>query len=256
VWRWWAGGAALCAGAILICELRPQSARAEPWAASINTSQDAPTLEVSAGADITAHSWSVYSGLTSSIGGSLLENGWRFRLGGGYGEYSYSSTRWTGRTVVVVPFDGTVMFADAAIGYQQRWGALTLKMFAGAAVQHNGLTPIDIESSVYGSRWGAKGAIEAWLDIGANAFGQLDVSYATLYESYGTRLRLGYKLMPQVSIGPEAGLNGNVDYDSGRLGAFVRYDGARGELSISAGAAGDRSEMTGGYATINALLRF
>lgn len=247
---------ALCAAAILTCELRPETAKAEPWAAVTTASPDAPTLEASAGADVAAHSWSVYSGLTSSLGGNLRENGWRLRLGGGYGAYSYSSTRWTGSTVVVVPFDGTVTFADALIGYQQRWGALTLKVFAGAMAQHNSMTPIDVESSVRGTRWGAKGAVEAWLDIGANAFGQLDLNYATVYDTYGSRLRLGYKFTPQLSIGPEAGLNGNVDYDSGRLGAFVRYDGAQGEISVSVGAAGDRSEVTGGYATLNALLRF
>lgn len=250
--RWRARGAALCAAAFLTCELRPDQARAEPWTAPI----DAPTLEASAGADATAHGWSIYSGLTASIGGSLLENGWRIRLGGGYGEYAYSSTRWTGSTVVVVPFDGTVTFADALVGYQQRWGALTLKLFAGVVAQHNGVTPIDFESSVRGTRWGGKGALEAWLDIGADAFGQLDLTYATLHESYGARLRLGYKFTPQLSVGPEAGVNGNIDYDSGRIGAFVRYDAALGEVSISAGAAADRSEVTGGYATINALLRF
>ncbi|MFM9849422.1 MAG: cellulose biosynthesis protein BcsS [Hyphomicrobiaceae bacterium] len=236
--------------------MRPEPARAEPWVASTSTARGAPTLEASAGADVTAHGWAVYSSLMSSIGGSLLEDGWRIRLGGGYGAYSYSSTRWTGSTVVVVPFDGTVTFADALIGYQQRWGALTLKVFAGAVAQHNSVTPIDVESTVRGTRWGGKGAVEAWLDIGASAFAQLDLSYATIYDTYGSRLRLGYKFTPQLSIGPEAGLNGNVDYDSGRLGAFVRYDGTRGEISVSAGAAGDRSEVTGGYATINALLRF
>lgn len=233
--RWRARGAALCAAAFLTCELRPDQARAEPRTAPI----DAPTLEASAGADATAHGWSIYSGLTASIGGSLLENGWRIRLGGGYGEYAR-----------------TVMFADALVGYQQRWGALTLKLFAGVVAQHNGVTPIDFESSVRGTQWGAKGAIEAWLDIGADAFGQLDLTYATLHESYGARLRLGYKFTPQLSVGPEAGVNGNSDYDSGRIGAFVRYDAARGEISVSAGAAGDRAEVTGGYATINALLRF
>lgn len=254
--HWRAGSAAFCAAAILAWELRPEPAKAEPWAAFGNASHGAPALEASASADITAHSWSVYTGLTSSLGGSLWENGWRIRLGGGYGEYSYSSTRWTGSAVVVAPFDGTVTFADALIGYQQQWSSLTLKMFAGVAAQHNSVTPIDIESSVRGSRVGAKGAIEAWLDIGASAFAQLDLSYTTIYDAYASRLRLGYKVTPQLSIGPEAGLNGNVDYDSGRVGAFVRYDGAKGEISISAGAAGDRSEVTGGYATINALLRF
>lgn len=233
--RWRARGAALCAAAFLTCELRSDHVRAEPGTAPI----DAPTLEASAGADATAHGWSVYSGLTASLGGSLLETGWRIRLGGGYGEYAR-----------------TVTFADALVGYQQRWGALTLKLFAGAVAQHNGVTPIDFESSVRGTRWGAKGAVEAWLDIGASAFAQLDLSYTTLYDSYGSRLRLGYKFTPQVSVGPEAGLDGNTDPDSGRIGAFVRYDAAQGEISVSAGAAGDRAEVTGGYATINALLRF
>jgi hypothetical protein len=182
--------------------LRPETVKAEPWAVSIETSQKAPTLEASAGADVTAHSWSVYSGLTSSIGGSLWENGWRIRVGGGYGEYGYSSTRWTGSAVVVVPFDGTVTFADALIGYQQQWGALTMKMFAGVAAQHNSVTPIDIESSVHGSRVGAKGAIEAWLDVGTSAFAHLDLSYTTIYDTYASRLRLGYKFTPQLSVGP------------------------------------------------------
>jgi hypothetical protein len=250
--RWQARSAGLFAAAIFTFAWLAETADAEPWTAGAS----APTLETSAGTDVTAHSWSAYSSLTATLGGSLREDGWRMRLGGGYGEYSYSSSRWTGSAVIVVPFDGTVTFADALIGYQQQWSALTLKAFAGVAAQHNSVTPVDIESSVRGSRIGAKGAVEAWLDIGANAFAQLDVSYTTIYDTYGSRLRLGYRLTPQLSFGPEAGLNGNVDYDSGRIGGFVRYEGALGEISLSAGGAGDRSEVTGGYATINALVRF
>jgi hypothetical protein len=240
----------------MTCASWPEPGNAEPWAAFATATSDAPTLEASAGANVTAHSWSIYSGLTSTIGGNLGENGWRIRVGGGYGQYSYSSTRWTGRAVIVVPFDGTVTFADALIGYQQQWDALTLKVFAGAAAQHNSVTPVDIESSVRGSRVGAKGAIEAWLNVGTSAFAQLDVNYTTLYDTYASRLRFGYKITPQLSVGPEAGLNGNIDYDSSHVGGFVRYEGALGEISVSAGGAGDRSEVTGGYATINALMRF
>ncbi len=250
--RWRVRRAGIFAAAILTCGVLTKAAHAEPWAAE----PGAHTLEASAGADVTAHSWSVYSGLTASLGGSLREDGWRIRVGGGYGEYSYSSSRWTGSAVVIVPFEGTVTFADALIGYQYQWRALTLKAFAGAAAQHNSVTPIDIESSVRGSRIGAKGAVEAWLDIGTSAFAQLDVTYTTIYDTYGSRLRLGYRLTPQLSFGPEAGLNGNIDYESGRVGGFVRYEGALGEISVSAGGAGDRSEVTGGYATINALVRF
>lgn len=251
--RWQASSADIFAAAILTCGLLPEAVKAEPWAVSIEASQQAPTLEASAGADVAAHSWSVYSGLTASIGGSLYENGWRLRLAGGHGGYSYSSRPWDAdaQTPVTVSYDGSMTFADALAGYQQQLGALTLKVFGGAAMQHNTVTPVDPNSTTRGTRWGAKGAVEAWLDIGTRTFAQLDLSYATVYDTYGSRLRLGYKLTPQFSIGPEAGLHGSIDYDHGRAGAFVRYESEMGEISISGGAAGED-----GYATVNALLRF
>ena len=215
-----------------------------------------PTSEVSAGIDVTAHSWSVYSGFTSTFGGSILKDGWRYRITGGYGEYNYTSTRWTGASAIVVPFDGSVTFADILVGYQQTFGALTVKLFGGAAVQDHAITPFDVENRVQGQAWGAKGVVETWLNLGERAFGQLDLSYATSNESYVGRLRLGYKIWPQLSAGMEAGLAGSEDYGSGRAGAFVRYEAAFGEASLSAGAAGDRSDMTGAYGTVNVLYRF
>jgi hypothetical protein len=215
-----------------------------------------PTQEVSAGVDVTAHSWSAYTGFTSTFGSNIRENGWRYRITSGYGEYSYTSTRWTGASVIVVPFDGTVTFADALLGYQHTFGALTLKLFGGVTAQDHAITPFDIENSVQGLSWGAKGALETWLNLGERAFGQLDLAYTTVHSGYTGRLRLGYKIWPQLSAGLEAGLAGGEDYSSGRAGAFVRYEAALGEISLSAGAAGDRSDMTGGYATLNVLYRF
>jgi hypothetical protein len=215
-----------------------------------------PTSEVSAGVDITAHSWSVYSGFTSTFGSSILKDGWRYRITGGYGEYRYTSTRWTGSSVIVVPFDGTVTFADILVGYQQTLGTLTIKLFAGAALEDHAITPFDIENRVQGQAWGAKGVIETWLNLGERAFSQLDLGYGTANRSYAGRLRLGYKIWPQLSAGMEAGLAGSDDYGSGRAGAFVRYEAAIGEVSLSAGAAGDRSDMTGAYGTVNVLYRF
>jgi len=215
-----------------------------------------PTSEVSAGIDVTTRSWSVYSGFTSTFGGGIVKDGWRYRITGGYGEYSYTSTRWTGASVIIVPFDGTVTFADILVGYQQTFGALTVKLFGGTAVQDHVITPFDVENRVQGQAWGAKGVVETWLNLGERAFGQLDLSYATTNESYAGRLRLGYKIWPQLSAGMEAGLAGSEDYSSGRAGAFVRYEAAFGEASLSAGAAGDRSDMAGAYGTVNVLYRF
>lgn len=215
-----------------------------------------PVWEVSGGADVTAHSWSLYTSVTSTFGSSVLTDGWRYRITAGTGAYSYSSPRWTGASVIVVPFDGTVTFADALVGYQKTFGALTLKLFGGIAMQDNVITPFDIENPVQGQAWGAKAVVETWLNLGERTFGQLDFGYATVNESYAARLRLGYKIWPQLSAGIEAGLSGSEDYGSGRAGAFVRYEAAFGELSVSAGAAGDRSDMTGAYGTVNLLYRF
>lgn len=251
--RWgWVGRAALSAAAVSVV-LGPRMAGAEDRRLA---EPKPPTSEVSGGVDVTAHSWSVYTGFTSTFGSSIRKDGWRYRITGGYGEYSYTSTRWTGASVIVVPFDGTVTFADALIGYQQTFGALTLKVFGGVAMQDIAITPFDVENRVQGQAWGIKAAVETWLNLGERAFGQLDLSYTTTNESYASRLRLGYKIWPQLSAGVEAGLAGSEDYGSGRAGAFVRYENALGEVSLSAGAAGDRSDVTGAYGTVNFLYRF
>lgn len=251
--RWgWVHCAAFGAAAAYIV-LGSQTAGADTGRAP---QRKVPASEVSAGTDVTAHGWSAYTGFTSTFGGSILKDGWRYRITSGYGQYSYASTRWTGAAVVVVPFEGTVTFADALVGYQQTFGALTLKLFGGVSVQNHAVTPFDIENSVQGLSWGGKAVLETWLDIGERAFGQLDLAYTTAHGSYAGRLRLGYKIAPQLSAGLEAGLAGSADYASGRAGAFVRYEAAFGEVSLSAGAAGDRSDTTGAYATLNVLYRF
>ena len=244
-------------GAAVACVvLGSQIAGAEERRAPAGPARKVPTQEVSGGVDATAHSWSVYAGYTSTFGSNIRENGWRYRITSGYGQYGYTSSRWTGASVIVVPFDGTVTFADALIGYQKTFGALTLKLFGGVAMQDHAIAPLDMENPVQGQAWGAKGVLETWLNLSARTFGQLDLAYTTANGSYASRLRLGYKILPQLSTGLEAGLAGSEDYGSGRAGAFVRYEAAFGEVSLSAGAAGDRSDMSGVYGTMNVLYRF
>jgi hypothetical protein len=53
------------------------------------------------------------------------------------------------------------------------------------------------------------------------------------------RGRLGWRFTPALSAGLEAGAGGNVEGDIARLGAFVRYEWAGGELAASGGVAND-----------------
>lgn len=212
--------------------------------------------ELWSGADAAARAWSAYAGATFALTGDIRDDGWRIRSSAGYGNYAYTSSRWTGAVNVPVKFKGTQSFADILGGYQITLGALTVKAFAGATQESHVLVPFDDENSVSGGRWGAKLALETWLNIGEWAFLQTDAAWSSNFDAHMTRLRAGYRLDPAWSVGLETGIVGNASYEAGRVGAFGRYQWSRGELSVSGGVSGDRSGDTGTYGTVGILFRF
>ena len=110
------------------------------------------------GVDATHDQWLAYSGMTvaPSWSNDIYSNGWRLRVGGGYGRYSYE------RDVLVDPvcgtplslacayhrkrFDAAHSYAEALVGYYLQLGALTAKAFAGAAFSSNATSPPDPET--------------------------------------------------------------------------------------------------------------
>jgi hypothetical protein len=208
-----------------------------------------PTQEVWAGVTVTSSSWAVYSGITAALYGPLHADGWRVRAAGGYGQYSYRN--------LGTPIHGEVTFVDALVGYHQRWGALTVKGFAGLSAERHDLTPLDLDSDVVGSDLGAKIQLETWLELSPSGWASLDLSWASAHGgSYAARGRAGYRLWPELSVGLEAAAMGNAEYDGGRSGAFLRYAWPTGEISAAAGVSVDRSLETGGYGTLNVLYRY
>ena len=212
--------------------------------------------EVSAGADATRQSATVYTATTAALFGVLREDGLRLRAGAGYGTYSYSSPRWNGLTRVPVSFEGEQSFADLLVGYQASVGPMIVKLFVGGAMERHVITPFDSENGVQGDRVGLKGALETWLRFGDRAFLQTDASWSSMFEAYSARARLGTALFGQLSAGIEAAAMGNRTYDAGRAGLFTRYEWTGGEISVSGGTAGDRSGLTGGYGSIGIVVRF
>ena len=207
------------------------------------------TQEVWAGAEVTANSWSAYSGITAALFGPIDADGWRVRAVGGYGTYSYERYD--------APIRGTIGFGDLLIGYQHQLGSLTLKGFVGASAESHDLAPLDPDNSITGADYGAKVALESWWEMTPQAWTSLDLSWSTVHGgAYAARTRTGYRLRPELSLGLEAAGNGNAEYDGGRGGVFLRYTWAAGEISASAGASVDRSGESGGYGTLNALHRY
>lgn len=218
-------------------------------ACPVSAEESRPTQEVWAGAEVTARSWSAYSGITAALFGPIDADGWRVRAIGGYGAYSYDRYDVTIR--------GYIGFGDLLIGYQHQVGPVTLKAFVGASAESHNLMPLDPDTTVIGADYGAKFALESWWEMAPQAWTSLDLSWTTVHGGvYAARARAGYRIRPELSLGLEAAGNGNAEYDGGRGGAFLRYTWATGEISASAGASVDRSGERGGYGTLNALYRY
>jgi hypothetical protein len=199
-----------------------------------------PHFELWSGAQAYDHVWSLYSGITVSPFGGIQEDGMRLRAVGGYGAYSYSGPRAAGPSSQIVKFHGTAPFADLLIGYHMQLGPLTVKAFGGLMVAENRLQPDDPETTIRGSGAGAKVALETWWNMSDRAWSALDLSWGSLHESYAARARLGWRFVPDLSAGLEAGAAGNVEGDVARVGGFLRYEWASGEFSVSGGVSNDK----------------
>ncbi|HXF55380.1 MAG TPA: cellulose biosynthesis protein BcsS [Hyphomicrobiaceae bacterium] len=239
---WWRTGAALCT-VVIACPAPAASAPPDPLPSR---------LEIWAGAGGTSHAWSLYSGFTYAPFGPLAAEGWRLRIVAGYGEYHYRGGSAVGQATV----QGTATFADALVGYQTRLGVAIIKAFAGVNADLHGLDPNDPDNAVSGDAIGWKLGFEGWLDVTPAIWTALDLSYASAHDSYASRVRFGYRLSPELSLGLEAGAFGNAESDSGRGGAFIRYQWLSGEISLSAGISGDIDQPTNPYGSVLWLTRY
>lgn len=237
--------------------------------------------ETYAGADVSRDVWLLYSGVTLAPTSDIYSDGIRLRASGGYGQYRYSGHRAGDPKDTQRHFGGTITYVEALIGYQKRVGELTAKAFVGLAAIDHAVAPDDPIASgglpTQGMDWGIKGALELWLNLGSDAWTSLDASWTSAHQTYAGRWRLGYRVLPTVSFGLEAGINGhtlneNPILEDGslreplrpqtRLGLFARYEWYGGEVSISGGLANNAYDFgaTDGfdafYGTINWLTRF
>ena len=228
-----------------------------------------PKYEISGGAEVAGPSWSAYSttlvalsALSKSASGGIRDDGWRLRAGAGYWRYADDPVKWVpGLGDHKVSLKRTGSFADLLLGYHKSLGELTVKAYVGIAYSNERWLQDGADAGSPGSDVSAKVLVESWLNLTPSAFAQLDAGWTSLHSTITARARLGYRVLPSLSIGPEGGYWSAVDAESDtgvaswRYGAFARFEWASGEVSVSAGAS-DEKQGTDYYATINALMRF
>jgi len=88
-----------------------------------------------------------------------------------------------------------------------------------------------------------KAVVETWTNLTPAIWLALDGSWTQAHETYSARARLGYRVLPQLSIGFEEALLGNTSGDLARSGLFARYDWSGGEVALAAGVSGQRFDF-------------
>ena len=235
----------------------------DAWVTVVEAAPKDFFYEAWAGGDGGGRSMSVYGGMTSSLSGDIRGDGFRLRSAGAYGTYAYTRSYAVDGRKAWQDFAGTMWSTDLMLGYQAAAGLWIVKAFVGASQETHVVRPrggdglaVDTENAVQGDRLGFKGSLETWLNIDNIAFLQTDLSWSSAFKAYGGRVRTGYRLNPALSTGLEAGIHGNVNHDAGRAGAFLRFEWTGGEVSASAGAAGNHHDVTGIYGSLGLMIRF
>ncbi len=207
-------------------------------------------VEVFAGVDGSDSAMFSYGGLTLAPSG-LDSNGLRVRFYAGSGNYTYTTARGTPDGLVSVHRRADILQAEALIGWQVSIGATTAKLFGGIAYEEQTISPDDPENALAGERFGAKLALETWVDLARWAWLSVDASYATSFDAYSGTARLGLKPHTDLSLGPEARAFGDREFDGHRLGGFARWHCGGCDVTISGGVAGDYDAQTGAYGALS-----
>jgi cellulose biosynthesis protein BcsS len=234
--------------------------------------------EIYGGIDAARDQWLAYSGMTiAPASRDIYSDGWRLRFGGGYGRYGYDSiaphsncgSAWLndicseeGRSKQ--HFEVEHSYAEALLGYYLQLGRLTAKAFAGASMSSEHHLKTDPVNHDDGTEYGAKGALELWLNINKQSWTSLDASYSSARNETASRWRAGWRMTPTLSIGPELRYDKNVetgdDAWNGRAGLFARYEWGGGEVSLAGGSVwwvdGWAPKDPSAYGTLNVLFQY
>ena len=216
--------------------------------------------EVWAGADASSNVWHFYSGGSVAPFSHMFDDGLRLRFAGDYGGYTYEGYRRAGHKAELASFKCRMTFTDVLVGYLKRFGPLTAKGFVGASAIRHDINPLEPRNPVQGLNSGPKVVLELWLSMGSDTWSSVDLNSTSAHQTYAARVRTGYRVLDDVSVGLEARIDGNALDKDARGGAFVRREWQGGEISIAGGIAGqffeDAMRMTTPYATTTWLMQY
>ena len=156
----------------------------------------------------------------------------------------------------VTPHMGIRYGAAIAPGYQFTLGTVILKTYLGLGYELHEATPLDPSKPLSGSYWGAQAGFEAWLPLGEDFWISADATYFTGTNAHTASMKLGYRVQPWLSLGPEFSTFGNADDMSGRAGAFLRVDALGVETTLAGGLSGAYKDDPSAYGSASIYMKF
>jgi Cellulose biosynthesis protein BcsS len=169
-------------------------------------------------ADATAGAYFLSSELYAVLNGDNSRSGPLLHIYFGGGQYDYDS-EFLKRNVDVVALEG-----DALLGYQ--WvtkNDATLIILLGLGIEDNELDINDRSNPIRGFAAGFKIDVEFEADDEKPFYYNIEGNYTTAFQTYWSRVRLGYPLGHLMHLGPEAEFFGDQTFNSQRIGGFLRF---------------------------------
>ncbi len=198
----------------------------------------------------------VWMGSTYAPFGTLGEDGWRLRIVGGAGKYSYNTSAAPAGINDAFAFSG-----EALAGYRKTFANLFGRtvyagIFAGLHYEDQILVYDDPENPARGSEAGFKASLElysrVWQRYIVTAFG----SVSTVHEKYYAKTALHYELNETWSFGGEFATMGDARYSEHRAGLSGTLTWQKKIFTLSAGLLENSGRGDGTYITLSVYSPF
>lgn len=207
-----------------------------------------PWLNVFGGFAVDESGYFGDAGAVIALNRNLNQDGVLFRIRGGAGHYEYHRT---------TTFEQSVSYqvGEAMVGYQTMVGNTRLTGYVGVNVEHHDNS--DPLAKVAGTKWGIKGQGEIYTQLSPDLYFLALGTLSSAWTSYFAMAKVGYRIAPGISVGPEVAALGNDRFDAVRVGPFIAWDvGPAAQIILSGGYSWDTNrnaldDHSGAYGTVH-----
>jgi hypothetical protein len=204
-----------------------------------------------------------WMGVTYAPLGTLAEDGWRVRLMGGAGRYSYQTSIAPGGINDVSAFSGEVLGGYRKTFENVLGQRLFVGAFAGLHYESQILLYNDPSNPARGSEAGIKGSLEAYARVWERYIGTAFVSGSTVHNKYHGKFSALYELSETWSLrgerwafGGEFAALGDARYNEERAGLVASLTLEKKIITLSVGALQNSGRGDGSYVTLSVYSPF